>query len=45
MRVALPSSSQEQVCACSDALSSGEARSALMHMHVKVAVTAEIGWS
>lgn len=43
MRVALPSSSQEQVCASAVMPGSGEARKPLMHMHVKVAVTAEIG--
>ena len=33
------------LCVCSDALSRGEARKPLTHMHVKVAVAAEIGWS
>ena len=32
------------LCVSSDALS-GEARKPLMHMHVKVDVAAEIGWS
>ena len=32
------------LCVCSDAMSR-EARKPLMHMHVKVAVAAEIGWS
>lgn len=45
LRVALPSSSQKQDCtSVADAWSRGEARKSVMHMYVKVAVAAEIGW-